>query len=40
MHFFWSKLETALAIRYSDVEKHLEAVMRWLGIWLDGSLLF
>ncbi|KAG6978046.1 putative RNA-directed DNA polymerase from transposon BS [Fusarium oxysporum f. sp. conglutinans] len=35
MHFSRSKLETAPAIRHGDVEKHPEAAMRWLGIWLD-----
>ncbi|KAG7420539.1 hypothetical protein Forpi1262_v016153 [Fusarium oxysporum f. sp. raphani] len=40
MHFSRSKLETAPAIRHGDVEKHPEAAMRWLGIWLDSSLSF
>ncbi|RKK09713.1 hypothetical protein BFJ65_g16158 [Fusarium oxysporum f. sp. cepae] len=40
MHFSQSKLETAPAIRHGDVEKHPEAAMRWLGIWLDSSLSF
>jgi ribonuclease HI len=40
MHFSRSKLETAPAVRHGDVEKHPEAAMRWLGIWLDSSLSF
>ncbi|RKK55616.1 hypothetical protein BFJ69_g17700 [Fusarium oxysporum] len=40
MHFSRSKLETAPAIRHGDVEKHPEAAMRWLGIWLDSRLSF
>jgi hypothetical protein len=40
MHFSRSKLETAPAIRHGDVEKHPEAAMRWLGIWLDSNLSF
>ncbi|TVY62678.1 putative 115 kDa protein in type-1 retrotransposable element R1DM [Fusarium oxysporum f. sp. cubense] len=40
MHFSRSKLETAPAICHGDVEKHPEAAMRWLGIWLDSSLSF
>ncbi|KAF4336512.1 endonuclease reverse transcriptase, partial [Fusarium beomiforme] len=40
MHFSRSKLETAPAIRHGYVEKHPEAAMRWLGIWLDSNLSF
>ncbi|KAH7464077.1 hypothetical protein FOMA001_g17794 [Fusarium oxysporum f. sp. matthiolae] len=40
MHFSRSKLKTTPAIRHGDVEKHPEAAMRWLGIWLDSSLSF
>ncbi|RKK66015.1 hypothetical protein BFJ69_g15774 [Fusarium oxysporum] len=40
MHFSRSKLETAAVIRHGNVEKHPEAAMRWLGIWLDRSLSF
>ncbi|KAL9560662.1 hypothetical protein ACKAV7_015225 [Fusarium commune] len=40
IHFSQSKLEAAPAIRHGDIEKHPEAAMRWLGIWLDSSLSF
>ncbi|TVY74420.1 hypothetical protein Focb16_v004649 [Fusarium oxysporum f. sp. cubense] len=40
MHFSRSKLKTAPAIRHGDAEKHPEAAMRWLGIWLDSNLSF
>ncbi|KAL9572136.1 hypothetical protein ACKAV7_003714 [Fusarium commune] len=40
MHFSRNKPETAPAIRHGDVEKHPEAAMRWLGIWLDSNLSF
>ncbi|RKK71559.1 hypothetical protein BFJ68_g18333, partial [Fusarium oxysporum] len=40
MHFSRSKLGTTPAIRHGDFEKHPEAAMRWLGIWLDSNLSF
>ncbi|KAH7464560.1 hypothetical protein FOMA001_g17648 [Fusarium oxysporum f. sp. matthiolae] len=40
MHFSRSKLRTAPAVRHSDVEKHPESALRWLGIWLDSRLSF
>jgi ribonuclease HI len=40
MHFSRSKLRTTPAVRHGDVEKHPEAALRWLGIWLDSRLSF
>ncbi|RKL08564.1 hypothetical protein BFJ70_g16779 [Fusarium oxysporum] len=40
MHFSCSKFRTAPAVRHGDVEKHPEAALRWLGIWLDSRLSF
>jgi hypothetical protein len=40
MHFSRSKLRIAPAIRHSDVVKHPESALRWLGIWLDSRLSF
>ncbi|KAL9561280.1 hypothetical protein ACKAV7_014635 [Fusarium commune] len=40
MHFSRSKFRTAPAVRHGDVEKHPEAALRWLGIWLDSRLSF
>ncbi|RKK51436.1 hypothetical protein BFJ69_g17940 [Fusarium oxysporum] len=40
MHFSRGKLRSTPAVRHGDVEKHPEAALRWLGIWLDSRLSF